>query len=176
MVSKRIDDTKLQIKKDAFLAAYAECGNVTVAAEQAGICRTQHYAWMKDDPAYAEQFATAEDMAVDRLEQEARRRAVGGVDEPVFYQGTVVGYIKKYSDTLLIFLLKGLRPEKYRDFQAIEQARLALERERLELERRKAGMNADGSDDEGDEHGVVILPERMMDEQAALLEEGKKVE
>jgi hypothetical protein len=26
-----------------------------------------------------------------------------------------VGFIQEYSDTLLIFLLKGLRPEKYRE-------------------------------------------------------------
>ena len=46
------------------------------------------------------------------LEDEARRRAVDGVDEPVFQQGKQVGTIRKHSDTLLIFLLKGIRPQE----------------------------------------------------------------
>ena len=55
------------------------------------------------------------------LEEEARRRAYVGFDEPVFGSGghgigTVqVGVIRKYSDTLLIFLLKGIRPGKFRE-------------------------------------------------------------
>ena len=34
---------------------------------------------------------------------------------PVYYQGKEVGQIRKFSDTLLIFLLKGARPETYRE-------------------------------------------------------------
>ena len=102
------------IKKRAFLAAYAECGTVTHAAEIAGITRRMVQYWKKDDPEFAEAFRVAEEKAADRLEQEARRRAIEGVPEPVFHQGKVVGTVKKYSDTLLIFLLNGMRPEKYR--------------------------------------------------------------
>ena len=100
-------------KKRAFLAAYAEVGNVSQAAKIAGIDRQTHYDWKRNDPDYAEAFGHAEEMAADRLEQEARRRAVKGVEEPIFYQGKKVGTVQKYSDTLLIFLLKGARPEKY---------------------------------------------------------------
>ncbi len=58
----------------------------------------------------------AEEVAADRLEAEAWRRAVEGVERPVgWYQGKPGGYVKEYSDVLLIFLLKGLRPEKYRE-------------------------------------------------------------
>jgi hypothetical protein len=58
----------------------------------------------------------AKEMAADRLEEEAWRRAVDGVDEPVgFYRGKPSAWVKRYSDTLLIFLLKALRPEKYRE-------------------------------------------------------------
>ena len=31
------------------------------------------------------------------------------------YQGSQVGTVRRYSDTLLIFLLKGRRPEKFKD-------------------------------------------------------------
>lgn len=59
-------------------------------------------------------------MGVVSLEAEARRRAMDGVDEPVYHKGEVVGHVRKYSDTLLIFLLKAHRPHKYRDNYKIE--------------------------------------------------------
>lgn len=109
-----------QRKKRAFLAAYAETGNVTRAAEIVGCARTRHYEWLKDDPVYAADFVSVEDHAGDRLEQEARRRAMQGVAKPVFYKGDVVGTIQEYSDTLLIFLLKASRPEKYSERHKVE--------------------------------------------------------
>ena len=41
----------------------------------------------------------------------------------MFWQGQVVGAVRKYSDTLLIFLLKSRRPEIYR-----ERAEVAISR------------------------------------------------
>ncbi|WP_207706576.1 hypothetical protein [Desulfallas thermosapovorans] len=105
----------LQQKKRAFLAAFAEVGNITRAAEIAGIDRKNHYDWMKNDPDYPELFYEADQQACDRLEQEARRRAVEGVQKPVFQGGKQVGVVQEYSDTLLIFLLKGAMPEKYKE-------------------------------------------------------------
>ena len=64
-------------------------------------------------------------------EVEARRRAVEGVEEPVgWFQGTPGGTVRKYSDTLLIFLLKGARPHKYRDNirAAPEEAEITVKR------------------------------------------------
>ena len=106
----------------AFLAAYAECGNITLAAKMAKIDRTQHYRWLAD-PEYAEQFQAAEEQAVEMLEKEARRRAVEGLKKknsikrkPIIDPETGEQYVEhEYSDSLLIFLLKGARPEKYRD-------------------------------------------------------------
>ena len=54
-------------------------------------------------------------MGADMLEDEAVRRAKDGVERPVYQGGKLVGHVQEYSDTLLIFLLKGARPEKYRD-------------------------------------------------------------
>ncbi len=67
------------------------------------------------DPEYVAAFATAREEAADRLEREAIRRAVDGAEKPVYQAGKLVGTIREYSDTLLIFTLKGLRPEKYRE-------------------------------------------------------------
>jgi hypothetical protein len=50
---------------------------------------------------------------VEALEREAWRRAVEGYDYPVTYGGEITDTYHKYSDTLLIFLLKANCPEKY---------------------------------------------------------------
>jgi hypothetical protein len=125
---------KLTPKKRACLANYALTGNVTVACNAALISRTTFYFWLKNDPDFAKLADDALEQAADHMEHEARRRAFDGWEEPVFgavgaqlqdgkvvSQGTgVVGTVRKYSDTLLIFLLKGARPRKFRDNASLE--------------------------------------------------------
>ncbi len=125
--SQTSKSSRPSVKRAAFLAAYAKCGNVTEAARLAKVARSQHYEWMEDSE-YAAAFANAHHEACDLLEAEARRRAVEGVQEPVVYQGECsykpdslgrrtnrILTIRKYSDVLLIFLMKGAMPDKYRD-------------------------------------------------------------
>lgn len=115
----RVVDAQTAANKAKFLAEYRELGNVSYAAKAAGIARRSHYEWLKEDAEYKAAFEDAADEAADVLEAEARRRAVDGHEEPVFGSlgagagSGVVGAIRKYSDTLLIFLLKGSRPEKF---------------------------------------------------------------
>lgn len=104
----------------AFLAALALTGNVSAACRNARIDRHEVYNYRKTDSDFADAWDDALEQATDLLEEEARRRAYSGVEEPVFGSlgqglGTgEVGTIRKYSDTLLIFLLNGNRPQKYR--------------------------------------------------------------
>lgn len=147
----------LTAKKRAFLAAYAESGNITLACKAAGVVRRTHYDWLASDDKYKETYADAQSMAAEMLEAEARRRAAQGVHRLKFHQGmpimvpcpsgdwecavghrgprgersevgwecpvcetpqhpVMVPYVEhEYSDTLLIFLLKGAMPKKYRE-------------------------------------------------------------
>lgn len=105
-----------------FLAALAECGSVTKSAEAAGFARLSAYRRRKDDPEFAAAWDEARLIGGEGLEDEARRRAFDGWDEPKYHQGVVVGAIRKYSDTLLIFLLKGIFPEKYRNRVSTEHS------------------------------------------------------
>ena len=108
--------TKQTPKKEGeFLDALAETGNVTRACVSAKIGRATVYEWRAADEEFRERWETALDLGCDALEDEATRRAHDGVEEPVYYQGEVVGQVQKYSDTLLMFLLKGRRPEKFKD-------------------------------------------------------------
>lgn len=99
----------------AFLDQYRNCGNVTASARAVGISRQAVYDKLEADENFKREFDSAEIEAGDLLELEARRRAHDGVDEPVYYKGEVCGTVRKYSDTLLIVLLKGTKPEKYRE-------------------------------------------------------------
>lgn len=101
-------------RQEKFLEAFRHLGRVDKAAERAGIDRTTVYAWCKV-PEFDERFEAARRESMLVLEDEATRRAVEGVDEPVFYLGAECGMVRKYSDTLLIFLLKGGKPERYRE-------------------------------------------------------------
>ncbi len=95
------------------LNAYILCGRVRAACKKAHVAHQTHYYWMKSDSAYQEAFERARVMAGDLVEDEAMRRAVDGWEEPVFFQGEVVGHVTKYDGTLLITLLKGYKPGVY---------------------------------------------------------------
>jgi hypothetical protein len=107
--------------KEKFIEHYRVLGNITSAAALAAIPhRSIVYEWQEHDDAFAAAFREAELVATEHLEHEARRRAVEGVvtETPIYSRtGELLNTIieTKYSDTLLIFLLKARAPEKYRE-------------------------------------------------------------
>ena len=107
--------TSTATHKDAFLQHYVSTGNIAGACRLTGIGRRTVYHWLEDDQHFKPLFDDAQVDAADSLEQEARRRALVGTEKPVFQGGRQVGKIREYSDTLLIFLLKGAKPDKYRE-------------------------------------------------------------
>lgn len=90
-------------------------GNVTAAAKECAIGRQTVFDWKAADPEFKRQLEAAIDRGVDMLEDEARRRAFAGWDEPVYQKGELVGHVRRYDTILLIFMLKAHRPEKYRE-------------------------------------------------------------
>jgi hypothetical protein len=122
MVSVVARQSATATKKQAFLEAFAQLGTVTHAAQAVGIARTTHHKWLESDSTYAELFAVAREELTESLETEAIRRARDGVEEPVFYKGEVVGHVRKMSDTLMIFLLKANRPDKYIERSQVEHS------------------------------------------------------
>jgi hypothetical protein len=93
---KPLDFPKIShLKKRAFLAAFSRCGSLSSAAKRARIDRRTHYNWLAD-PVYQQAFQQAIREAGDALEDKLNELA---------------------NVTAAIFLLKGLRPEKYKDRQ-----------------------------------------------------------
>ncbi len=100
----------------AFLTAMsASGGNVTKACETVKVSRNAIYDWREKDPEFAVAWERAKQLGLEGLEDEAVRRAFSGFDEKVFFNGHCVDTITRYSDTLMVFLLKGGKPEKYRE-------------------------------------------------------------
>jgi len=107
-------------RQRVFLKTYSKCGNISKAAEMAGISRRSHYDWLHD-PEYQDQFALAEKAFIQVLEAEADRRGLEGIDDIVVQGGKIVKddegeplIKKKHSDNLLMFRLKKLDPS-YRE-------------------------------------------------------------
>ena len=103
-----------------FLTALAQVGNLTKAAQMAGVNRKSHYWWLEKDPEYRELYQNALDSAIDLMEAEAWRRGVFGVDHNVYHKGRKIDTYKVHSDNLLMFLLKANRPDKFRDLNALD--------------------------------------------------------
>lgn len=83
--------------KRVFLHAYAQSGNAKESAEAAGVSEQAVYKARKTSKTFAEQFEEAREYLADDLEAVA------------------VGRARERSDTMLIFLLKGLKPDTYAD-------------------------------------------------------------
>ena len=101
--------------KEAFLEALASTGNATSSARKIGIGRSTAYSWRLSDPDFASRWEDAIAMATDRLAFEARRRALDGGEEVRYFKGEPGGSIRRYSDQLLMFLLRAYRPDVYRN-------------------------------------------------------------
>lgn len=108
-------------KREKFLTALdEENGNVSKALEVAVLSRSAAYDWRNEDEDFKTAWDDVVEKSTERLESEAWRRAHDGVDRDVFYQGEKIATETNYSDTLLMFMLKGRKPEKYRENSRVE--------------------------------------------------------
>jgi hypothetical protein len=108
--------------KPVWLEAFSELGTVSAACEVAAVGRTTVYQARQQDETFALAWADLEERTTERMEREAYRRAVEGVRSDIFFRDQVVGEEVKYSDTLLIFMLKSRRPDVYRENVKIEHS------------------------------------------------------
>jgi hypothetical protein len=96
----RTDENRQRI-----LSVLAQGLSYTRGAEAVGIGRTALHAWLNDEPDFRDACLEAIEAGTDRLEDEAVRRAIEGG-----------------SDTMLIFLMKGRRRDKWGDKQQIQHS------------------------------------------------------
>lgn len=106
---------KFTRKQKAVLAAIADVPSIKGACARAGVTTVAFYQWMHKNKDFQNAFAAVKKMGIQSAEDEVVRRAMIGVEEPVFNKdGKLCGHRQKYSDSLLMFYLNGNDPAKYR--------------------------------------------------------------
>lgn len=101
--------------RQVFLAELAATYSVTHAADAAGIHRSTAYEHRDNDQDFRAAWDEAVTRIEDKLEQSAMSRGIDGWDEPVFYQGKVVGHVRKFDNALTWNLLRRRRRATYGD-------------------------------------------------------------
>lgn len=99
--------------KQRYLTALRETLSVSAAIAASGRARWSTRHWIERDPAFAEAEALAREEVTARLEKEAVRRAMEGVERPIVSAGKIVTVERVYSDTLLKQLLAAADPERF---------------------------------------------------------------
>ena len=97
-----------------WLEELSKDGNVSRCCRLLGISRAAVYLKRQKDPKFRAAWDSAIDRGIESLIDEAHRRAYRGVSEPVFHNGRLVGFKRRFSDVLAMFLIKAHRPE-YRE-------------------------------------------------------------
>lgn len=100
---------------DKALKIIGQTCKIRKACEAAGFSYIELLRRRKVDPEFEKKFQAAYDEGLQSLEDECVRRAFEGVEKPVFFQGVQCGNVQEYSDGMMMFLLKGGRPEKFKD-------------------------------------------------------------
>lgn len=110
--------------EELFLTGLRNAWSVSKSAKAIGVDVQTPYNWKnaslasrRDDGTYVDDFCVrwveAYETGVDRIEDEVIRRAVEGVEKPVYQGGILVGSVTEYSDTLAGLVMRGKRPGVY---------------------------------------------------------------
>ena len=102
-------------RQKLFLSLVKVGVSATSAAEKCKISVRNCYRLRDRNAKFRRLWEESLDFAVEAAEQELRRRAVDGVERPVFYKGEKIATEKEWSDQLLLAYLRANRPEKYRE-------------------------------------------------------------
>lgn len=113
-------------QKVIFLDELSQHGVIKYACQKADISRLTFYYNYQSDEEFRRLVEDAFVLGAINIEDEAKIRAVEGVEEEVYFKGEMVGTVRKFSDFLLTFLLKGNFPYKYGGVQSDDVVSNAL--------------------------------------------------
>lgn len=99
--------------RERFLFSLGKTGNPLLACRSAGISLETANKARRRSRRFSEQWREAEAASVEVFAAEAWRRALQGVEVPVYRRGRMVGSERKYSPALLKFLQRAGNPRKY---------------------------------------------------------------
>jgi hypothetical protein len=112
-----------------FLDVLRTTGNISASSRAANInSRAAHFLKIRDLE-FSQEWDLAKDEALDELEAALRKRAIEGVEKPVYYAGKECGVQRSYSDSVGMYILKTHRGEGYADVNKHEKGEPAPLRE-----------------------------------------------
>jgi hypothetical protein len=97
-----------------WLVNYAMSGSKALACRAAKVSEHTADYHIKNDPHFAEMVEAAKAHFIDLLHTRCAQRALEGDLEPVFWQGVVVGHIRKFDSRLQIEMLRAHMPGKFK--------------------------------------------------------------
>lgn len=101
------------------LKEVGEDGRV-MARRAVGVTKATIVGYREKDPEFRELEEEALRIYRARIAEEIHRRGIDGVQEPIYHQGVVVGWVTRYSDKLLALHAKR-HIKEYRDHYTVEQ-------------------------------------------------------
>jgi hypothetical protein len=87
---------------------------LTLALKAARVCYNTVRAHERSDPEFAAQLKEAEQEGAQLLHDVCFKAALEGNLEPIFFQGQVVGHIRKYDSRLQIEMLRAHMPKVFK--------------------------------------------------------------
>ena len=97
-----------------FLKALAMSCSLTLALRAAKVCYNTVRAHERNDPEFAAQLKEAEEEGAQLLHAVCFQAALQGELQPVYWQGQIVGHIKKYDSRLRIEMLRAHMPHLFK--------------------------------------------------------------
>ena len=157
-------------RQRAFISALAAGGVVTDAAREVGATVEAFYQ-LRNRPG-AEEFRAAWDAAVDRaiarVEAAAVGRAINGEDRMVVSAGELMGYERRFHESLVMFMLRSRRPDRYgQDWRALRPGHPVYEKIAQEALARARAAEPDIEDIRAEILRKVAAIERARERQAA---------
>ena len=81
------------------------------AAARAGVDPATARRWRKADPGFARRCDVSLSIYIERVEEEAERRALRPQYRATWYRGRQIGHVRRLNDTMLMRLLRRLPPK-----------------------------------------------------------------
>jgi hypothetical protein len=100
--------------RSRFLKGLASSWGCMFALKSAGVSYNTFRAHERNDPEFAAQVREAEGQGAQLLHHVCWQRVMEGDFEPVYWQGQVVGQIRKFDTRLQIEFLRGYMPDKFK--------------------------------------------------------------
>jgi hypothetical protein len=115
--------------KDRFIEELRTGATPAKAARAAGVSRSQAYNWREEDQVFDKAWVEAVAEGIDKLEDEAFRRAVDGHNARTVRDkdGNIISEMREYSDSLLTLLLKVRRPEAFNKPTEVVSSRVGVQ-------------------------------------------------